>query len=673
MSQSTPPPFEQSQPEEEVHEQLAQDPDLARALEEAALADMDSATRIAALEKELAETKRRLAAAEKRLTETEHTEEVYGLLVQGLQQVKPATTSTDEKRKAEKVAKFEQLLDEKYTSNFDRVELLDVLTRVHRDHLNALKLCDAKNMQTDIDRVLARTHFDEFYDAWSESLPKAVYDDYLKKLAPRPEPSSSSSSSSSVASSSSSSSAQPHEEEDDEMSGTLVPRFTRERSYSPEDSKEARRRGDRREDSPSQRHSEEAQYDLRGSMFLPETERPPPASAKVKSIVPLFACQKPSDVVVSHNERLAAELERNGRLTAMMTHVGHEWQARGNRIAAAALRRYPKPIRNLRDLADMPKLVGVGDKTIKKIRQFLVNGISDERRSLERNEAVQIKLGLSKVFGVGTKEAEDLYRQGVRSVEDMRKHPELLSAVQKRALPYYEDLQKRIPREEVHVIARVVEHVGNTVLKGIRLDLTGSYRRGAKTCGDVDILITHERGSELGKFTTALCKHLASLKPPFLVQDLLVPRSEHADRAHWTYTGICRLAPEHLRMIGDEEQPVISGLYRHIDIRVLGAEYHPFALLAFTGNDVFNRSMRTLAHKFQLSLSEHGIVPAVRRGKETIARGSRSYVCKTEEEIFTLLEMKYVPPEKRNQAAPNPQDYGMKTATDEEDDGYETP
>ena len=82
----------------------------------------------------------------------------------------------------------------------------------------------------------------------------------------------------------------------------------------------------------------------------------------------------------------------------------------------------------------------------------------------------------------------------------------------------------------------------------------------------------------------------------------------------------------------------------------------PFAILSFTGNDHFNRSMRSFAHTKGLSLSDHGLVPCVRAAvggaMERISAGKQNAECARgvvrEEDVFTALGLVYVPPEARS-------------------------
>lgn len=96
------------------------------------------------------------------------------------------------------------------------------------------------------------------------------------------------------------------------------------------------------------------------------------------------------------------------------------------------------------------------------------------------------------------------YQKGLRTLEDVRdrKGGISLSASQEISLRFYEDLQERIPRQEVELI---LEEIKKSALKvDIRLQLfpMGSYRRGEESCGDIDGKIMPQIFFTLAPFST---------------------------------------------------------------------------------------------------------------------------------------------------------------------------
>jgi DNA polymerase lambda len=221
---------------------------------------------------------------------------------------------------------------------------------------------------------------------------------------------------------------------------------------------------------------------------------------------------------------------------------------------------------------------------------------------------------------------------------------------------YYleKEFKDRIPREEVKMLQKVVKNVICTIDKNLKAVTCGSYRRGAKDCGDIDILVTHRKGDD----TTGLLKKIIDLlhKYNFLSDDLVTIKeqrecsssssssSQSEVKVQNKYMGVCVLPP-----------PKGSGLHRRIDIQVIPLEEWPFALLYFTGSAHFNRSMRLWARKNNYSLSEKSLVYRFTSPKRAGNTHSPSGEFKgeplklsSEREIFEALKLTYKPPIDRN-------------------------
>lgn len=91
---------------------------------------------------------------------------------------------------------------------------------------------------------------------------------------------------------------------------------------------------------------------------------------------------------------------------------------------------------------------------------------------------------------------------------------------------------------------------------------------------------------------------------------------------------------------------------RRIDIKSYRKENYAFALLYFTGDELMNRSMRFHAKKLGYQLTDTGLFRAHRNGQNDCIFRSQSLPCKTEEDIFRALKLKYCPPETRNHRYP---------------------
>jgi len=165
----------------------------------------------------------------------------------------------------------------------------------------------------------------------------------------------------------------------------------------------------------------------------------------------------------------------------------------------------------------------------------------------------------------------------------------------------------------------------------LKLEIMGSFRRGAQDCGDVDIMITKEGvgAREILVVLTELVERLFGID--FLQCGLATPRGRD-DGSKWH--GASKIS---------QDAP-----WRRIDFLIVPWEERGAALLYFTGNDIFNRSMRLLASKKGYRLNQRGLFRDVLRGPGrakvtdgTLVEGA------SEERIFELLGVPYRPPEHR--------------------------
>ncbi len=59
-----------------------------------------------------------------------------------------------------------------------------------------------------------------------------------------------------------------------------------------------------------------------------------------------------------------------------------------------------------------------------------------------------------KVYGIGPKKGEELIKVGIKSIEELKRHPELLTENMKIGLKYLDDIEERIPRSEIDEYAK---------------------------------------------------------------------------------------------------------------------------------------------------------------------------------------------------------------------------
>jgi DNA polymerase lambda len=216
------------------------------------------------------------------------------------------------------------------------------------------------------------------------------------------------------------------------------------------------------------------------------------------------------------------------------------------------------------------------------------------------------------IYGVGKNFAATLYQRGARTIDDLRTNDYGLSPGQVMGVELYEDLLSRIPREEV---AQLYDKIRTTALgidPKLSVEPMGSYRRGDSSSGDLDILITRDPSADGITHARVLRQLVQSLhRQGVLTHDLSIPHDWYGLEAKWMGVGRVDASSKH----------------RRIDILCIPHEQYGAALLYFTGNAHFNRSMRLYARKKGYSLNQRGLFRGVmrnRKGVKTTEGGCRS-------------------------------------------------
>lgn len=119
--------------------------------------------------------------------------------------------------------------------------------------------------------------------------------------------------------------------------------------------------------------------------------------------------------------------------------------------------------------------------------------------------------------------AHQWVQTGHRTLEDLRTKAKL-SQSQRIGVDHYDDFNCRIPREEVKQHGDIVMEVAASIDPALQLEIMGSYRRGAKDCGDIDIMVTKE-GADAYQLSGVLDELVGKLfTAGFLQCGLAIPR-----------------------------------------------------------------------------------------------------------------------------------------------------
>lgn len=248
------------------------------------------------------------------------------------------------------------------------------------------------------------------------------------------------------------------------------------------------------------------------------------------------------------------------------------------------------------------------------------------------------------IYSVGQSTAEKWIAKGYRTLDDLREKAHL-SPNQQIGIDHYEDLNTRIPRREVEALGAYVRRHAGKIDRKVELLIGGSYRRGADSSGDIDFIVTKKGTTSSGDLKAFLDELVAVLtKKDFLVASLATSHSDK-DCPGSKWHGCCVLP----RMPGtsndnDDYRPI----WRRIDILLVPETEYGAALIYFTGNDIFNRSIRLLASRKEMRLNQRGLYKHALRGPGRVKIAEGELVeGRDEKRIFEVLGVKWRAPDQR--------------------------
>ena len=298
------------------------------------------------------------------------------------------------------------------------------------------------------------------------------------------------------------------------------------------------------------------------------------------------------------------------------------FRARAYSTVIKQLKERQQPIHVWEDLHDVK---GMGEKITQKIKEILATGQLQSAERVKVSHSVNAFETLQHIYGVGPAKVRELLKQGIQSVEQLRtevkNHPQLLNDKQKVGLAYYDDLLERIPRQEMETHKTVLNQMLPDIMKAWDTEIVGSYRRGAVTSGDIDVLIRVPPSISALAAKKLLATYVEQMKKAGYIEEVLA-LGEHKCMA------ICRLQ-------GPSGQKA-----RRLDLLLTPEDEYAYAILYFTGSDQFNVAFRNHAQQMGYTLNEHRLTPLT---EDT----SQPPPMKKEDDIFRFLGLRYIAPTER--------------------------
>uniref|UniRef100_A0A8B9PCQ3 DNA polymerase n=1 Tax=Apteryx owenii TaxID=8824 RepID=A0A8B9PCQ3_APTOW len=288
------------------------------------------------------------------------------------------------------------------------------------------------------------------------------------------------------------------------------------------------------------------------------------------------------------------------------------------RKAASVISRYPSKIRSG---AEAKKLDGVGAKIAEKIDEFLSTGKLRKLEKIRQDDTSASINFLTRVTGIGPAAARKFVEEGIKTLEG--EHVCIYIC------RYFEDFEKRIPRKEMLQMQEIVLKEVKKLDPNYIATVCGSFRRGAESSGDMDVLLTHPSfTSESSKQSKLLHQVVEQLEGVGFVTDML-------SKGDTKFMGVCQLPNK-------EDGTVYP--HRRIDIRLIPKDQYYCGVLYFTGSDIFNKNMRTHALEMGFTINEYTIRPL---GITGVAGEALPVEC--EKDIFDYIQWKYREPEDRSE------------------------
>ena len=209
---------------------------------------------------------------------------------------------------------------------------------------------------------------------------------------------------------------------------------------------------------------------------------------------------QPSKRMKRYNEEFVDILNE---MEDIMMKRSEPFRAKAYRQASESIIAYEGDIYNASDLKDTPK---IGPTVISKLNEYVETG-QIQMLEKERNNPINV---LVKVYGIGPKKAKEFIDKGIKTVDDLRANPDLLTNAMKIGVKYFDDIEKRIPREEIDIYKKELDAIfASTAPEKSSFTIVGSYRRKAKTSGDIDIIIsnTEDKRDAFDKFIDKLIEN----------------------------------------------------------------------------------------------------------------------------------------------------------------------
>ena len=302
-------------------------------------------------------------------------------------------------------------------------------------------------------------------------------------------------------------------------------------------------------------------------------------------------------------------------LYSIMTRQGEPFRAKAYQKAQETIITFTDDITD--PTKQLKGLSGIGETILAKFEEYVKTGTLAILEK-ERNNPINL---FTQIHGIGPKKAQELVNLGITTIDELRNSSIKLNDIQKLGLKYFEDINKRIPREEIDdFFIQFSLLFQEYAPAGSKFDIVGSYRRGLSKSGDIDIIITNEN-NDSSVLNTMLDK--------LIDYDIII---EFLSRGKIKSMVIAKTSSDNLDLPA-----------RRIDFLYSPPDEFAFAHLYFTGSKNFNTIVRQKALNLGYTLNEHALCHMTKGIKGN--KVDKHFP--DEKSILNFLGLEYVEPEKR--------------------------
>jgi len=253
---------------------------------------------------------------------------------------------------------------------------------------------------------------------------------------------------------------------------------------------------------------------------------------------------------------------------------------------------------------ELSSIKNIGSGIANKIHEYIKTGEVKKLKTLKKQQ--KYILNLTSVLGIGPSLAKKLIKKNIYNVSILKKEFNKgnikLTNAQQLGLKYYKELQQRIPRKDIDKFKDKLKKETKILFK-----LMGSYRRGSKTSGDIDILIYDKKNvNRLNEFVNIISNNY----------ELIGKLSKGKNK----FSGLFR----------------INNKIRHIDVLYVPIESLYTAINYFTGSKEHNLRLREFAKQKGYKVSEY-----------SLTKNEKVIPVKSEKDLFDIIGMKYILPKNR--------------------------